>query len=160
MRFRKACAVSCGHGRGYLVRAGVAAVNAVVFIYERLVSVLLRPQRAGYIFRAIHHAAALVIEAQNGRHHVRAAFRRFQRRRTFFLIPDTTGLEKAAVSTQGYPWPACPPPAVNAVCHSGVRKQSPLPLVTTPSATKVCCFIPGCAPSAPATSWRSRTSSR
>ena len=26
-------------------------------------------------------------------------------------------------------------------------------------AMKVCCFIPGCAPSAPATSWRSRTSS-
>lgn len=50
------------------------------------------PAAAGYIFRAIHHAAALVIEAQNGRHHVRAAFRRFQRRRTFFLIPDTTGL--------------------------------------------------------------------
>ena len=85
-------AVSCGHGRGYLVRAGVAAVNAVIFVNKRLMSVLLRPQRAGYIFRAIHHAAALVIEAQNGRHHVRAAFRRFQRRRTFFLIPDTTGL--------------------------------------------------------------------
>ena len=62
-------AVSCGHGRGYLVRAGVAAVNAVVFVYERLVSMLLRPQRAGYIFRAIQHAAALVVEAQNRRHH-------------------------------------------------------------------------------------------
>ena len=31
---------------------------------------LLRPQRAGYIFRAIHHAAALVVEAQNRRHTV------------------------------------------------------------------------------------------
>ena len=84
--------VSCGHGRRYLVRTGVAAVDAVVFIYERLVSMLLRPQRAGYIFTAIHHAAALVVETQNGRHHVRAAFRCFQRRRAFFLIPDTTGL--------------------------------------------------------------------
>ena len=55
--------VSCGHGRRHLVRPCVAAVNAMVFIYERLVSMLLRPQRAGYIFRAIHHAAALVIEA-------------------------------------------------------------------------------------------------
>ena len=62
-------AVSCGHGRGYLVRAGVAAVNAVVFIYERLVSMLLRPQSTGHILRAIHHAAALVVETQNGRHH-------------------------------------------------------------------------------------------
>ena len=62
-------AVSCGHGRGYLVRAGVAAVNAVIFVNKRLMSMLLRPQRAGYIFRAIHHAAALVVEAQNRRHH-------------------------------------------------------------------------------------------
>ena len=62
-------AVSCGHGRGYLVRAGVVAVNAVVFIYERLVSMLLRPQRARYIFTAIHHAATLIVEAQNRRHH-------------------------------------------------------------------------------------------
>ena len=63
-------AVSCGHGRGYLVRAGVAAVNAVIFVNKRLMSMLLRPQRAGYIFRAIHHAAALVVEAQNRRHTV------------------------------------------------------------------------------------------
>ena len=53
---------------------------------------LLRSQSAGHILRAIHHAAALVIEAQNGRHHIRAAFRCFQRRRALLLIPDTTGL--------------------------------------------------------------------
>ncbi len=55
--------ISGGYGGRYLVGAGVTAVNTVVFIYERLVSMLLRPQRAGYIFRAIHHAAALVVEA-------------------------------------------------------------------------------------------------
>ena len=52
------------------MRAGVAAVNAVIFVNKRLMSVLLRPQGAGYIFRAIHHAAALVVEAQNRRHTV------------------------------------------------------------------------------------------
>ena len=102
------------------MRAGVAAVNAVVFIYERLVSVLLRPQRAGYIFRAIHHAAALVIEAQNGRHHVRAAFRRFQRRRTFFLIPDTTGL---AALTSG----------------EGSSQHTGVPLACLPTSGSQCC---------------------
>ena len=63
-------AVSCGHGGRYLVRPCVAAVNAVIFVNKRLMSVLLRPQGAGYIFRAIHHAAALVVEAQNRRHTV------------------------------------------------------------------------------------------
>ena len=52
------------------MRAGVAAVNAVIFVNKRLMSVLLRPQGAGYIFRAIHHAAALVVETQNRRHTV------------------------------------------------------------------------------------------
>ena len=67
---RHVVAVSCGHGGRYLVRASVAAVNAVIFVNKRLMSVLLRPQGAGYIFRAIHHAAALVVEAQNRRHTV------------------------------------------------------------------------------------------
>ena len=40
--------------------------------------------------------------------------------------------------------------------HStGVRRRT-----TVPSARNVCCFIPGCAAKAPATSFRSRTSSR
>ena len=104
------------------------------------------------------------------------------------------------VRIQGYPCPACPPPPLRDVWHSGVKKQFPSPLLTTPAANsspagfrppppsalarvgallsgvkmracwvsqgvrqscamKVCCFIPGCAPSAPATSWRFRTSS-
>ena len=46
------------------------AVLPMIIEHERLVSALLRPQRAGYIFRAIHHAAALVVEAQNRRHTV------------------------------------------------------------------------------------------
>ena len=31
---------------------------------------LLRPQSTGHILRAIHHTAALIVEAQNGRHTV------------------------------------------------------------------------------------------
>ena len=53
---------------------------------------LLRPQGTRHIFTALHDAAALVVEAQHRRHHVRAAFRSFQRRRTFLLIADTSGL--------------------------------------------------------------------
>ena len=52
---------------------------------------LLRPQSTGHIFTALHDAAALVVETQHRRHHVCSAFRRFQRRRTFLLIADTTG---------------------------------------------------------------------
>ena len=52
---------------------------------------LLRPQSTGHIFTALHDAAALVVKTQHRRHHVRAAFCRFQRRRTFLLIADTTG---------------------------------------------------------------------
>ena len=64
------CAITGRHGGHYLVGASVAAVNAVIFVNKRLMSVLLRPQGAGYIFRAIHHAATLVVEAQNRRHTV------------------------------------------------------------------------------------------
>ena len=67
-----ACSVSCGHGRRHLVRAGVSGINTMVFIDERLVSMLLRPQRTGHILGAFHHASALVIQAQDGRHTVSA----------------------------------------------------------------------------------------
>ena len=80
-------AVSCGHGRGYLVRTGISTVNAMVFIHERLVSMLLRPQSTGHILRALHHASALVIQAQDGRHTVSAG-RAFQRRSQFLTIPN------------------------------------------------------------------------
>ena len=52
-----------GYGLCRLHGTAETAVLPMIIEHERLVSVLLRPQRAGYIFRAIHHAAALVVEA-------------------------------------------------------------------------------------------------
>ena len=72
------------------MRTGVAAVYPVVFIYEGLVPMLLRPQGPGHILGARHDAAALVVEAENGRHTVSAG-RAFQRRGHSFVIPDAPG---------------------------------------------------------------------
>ena len=79
--------ISCGHGRRHLMRTGVPGINAVIFIDQRLVSMLLRPQSTGHILRALHHASALVIQAQDGRHTVSAG-RGFQRRSQFLAIPN------------------------------------------------------------------------
>ena len=79
--------ISCGHGRRHLMRTGVPGINAVIFIDQRLVSMLLRPQSTGHILRALHHASALVIQAQDGRHTVSAG-RAFQRRSQFLAIPN------------------------------------------------------------------------
>ena len=57
-----------GYGLCRLHGTAETAVLPMIIEHERLVSVLLRPQGAGYIFRAIHHAATLVVEAQNRRH--------------------------------------------------------------------------------------------
>ena len=43
------------------MRAGVAAVDAVIFIYKRLMSMLLRPQRTRHILRAFHDISALIV---------------------------------------------------------------------------------------------------
>ena len=40
---------------------------------QRLVSMLLRPEGAGHIFRILNDAAALVVETEDGRHHICAA---------------------------------------------------------------------------------------
>ena len=82
-----ACSVSCGHGRHHLMRTSVAGINAMVFIDERLVSMLLRPQGTGHILRALHNASALVIQAQDGWHTVSAG-RALQRRCQFLAIPN------------------------------------------------------------------------
>ena len=82
-----ACSVSCGHGGRHLMRAGVAGINAMVFVDKRLVSMLLRPQSTGHILRALHHASALIIQAQDGWHAVSTG-RAFQRRSQFLTIPN------------------------------------------------------------------------
>ena len=67
--------------------AGISTVNAMVFVHERLVSMLLRPQSTGHILRALHHASALIIQAQDGWHAVSTG-RAFQRRSQFLTIPN------------------------------------------------------------------------
>ena len=86
------------------MRAGVAGINAMVFVDKRLVSMLLRPQSTGHILRALHHASALVIQAQDGRHTVSAG-RAFQRRSQFLTIPNApsrgTGSRRECGSYKG-----------------------------------------------------------
>ena len=50
--------------------ASVAAVNAVIFVNKRLVSMLLCSEGSGHVFAAFHHAAALVIQTYNRWHAV------------------------------------------------------------------------------------------
>ena len=45
------------------MRTGVAGVDAVVLIDQRLVSVFLSPKRPCDVQAALHHAAALVVQA-------------------------------------------------------------------------------------------------
>jgi len=54
-------AIPCGHGRCHTVRAGIAGVNAVVLINQRLVSMLLSTERPAHVFGTIHDAAALIV---------------------------------------------------------------------------------------------------
>ena len=85
-----ACAVPGRHGGSHLVRSGVAGVDAVVLIDQRLMSMLLGAKGSGYIHTAFHDAAALVVETQDARHHVRAAICCLQCRGAFLLVPDIT----------------------------------------------------------------------
>ena len=79
-----------GYGLCRLHGTAETAVLPMIIKHERLVSMLLRPQRAGYIFTAIHHAAALVVEAQNRRHTVPPG-RSFQCRRQLLAIAYAPG---------------------------------------------------------------------
>ena len=45
---------------------GVAGVDTMVLIDQRLVPVFLGPECSCHIYTAVHHLAALVIEAHNG----------------------------------------------------------------------------------------------
>ena len=68
--------------------AGIPGIHAMILKYQRLVPVLLGPERAADIFRAVHGFTALIIEAEDRRHHVGAALRGFQGWGTFLLITD------------------------------------------------------------------------
>lgn len=72
------------------MRTGVAGVDAVVLIDQRLVSVFLGSESPCHIFTAFHDAAALVVEAQN-RWHAVPASAALQRGGEFFAIADASG---------------------------------------------------------------------
>ena len=66
---------------------GITGVHTVVFKHEGLMPVLLGTERSTDIFRAVHGAAALVIEAEDGGHHISAGAA-LQRGGDFLLIAD------------------------------------------------------------------------
>jgi hypothetical protein len=72
MWFRKPGPVSGGHGGRDFVRAGVSGIDPVVFVYQRLMTFLIGTECASVVERQIHALPALVVQAQNGRHHVSA----------------------------------------------------------------------------------------
>ncbi len=63
----------------------------MILKYQRLVPVLLGPERAADIFRAVHGFAALIIEAENRRYHVGAALRGFQGWGKLLRKPNSSG---------------------------------------------------------------------
>ena len=111
--------VACGHGRRHGVRTGVAGVDAVVFKQKHLihddglVSMFLGAERATDILGAGHDLAALVVQTQDARHHIRAALRSLQRRRQFLAVADASSFrsltcgesrsQHAGVSLSGLP---------------------------------------------------------
>ena len=58
-----ACTIPCGHGGSDPMGAGVAGVNSVVLIYQRLVPVFLGSKCPCDVQAALHHTAALVVQA-------------------------------------------------------------------------------------------------
>lgn len=62
-----ACPVGGGDGGGGFVGAGTAAVQAVVFKYERLMPPCLRPEGGGLVIGATHPLSSLVVKAENTR---------------------------------------------------------------------------------------------
>ena len=54
------------------MRSRISGIDAVVFIHQGLVPMLLGPQGSGDALRTVHHAATLVIQAQNRGHTIPA----------------------------------------------------------------------------------------
>ena len=78
------------HGGCNLLHLSVAAVNAVVFIHQRLMAVLLRPQCARHILRNFHDLTALIVDAQH-RWHTVPTGTRLQCRSNAFVVSDAPG---------------------------------------------------------------------
>ena len=58
-----ACTIPRGHGRRHFMGAGVAGINAVVLVDQGLMPMFLGPKRPCDVQAALHHAAALVVQA-------------------------------------------------------------------------------------------------
>ena len=58
------------HGGRYLLHLPVAGINAVVFIHQRLMAVLLRPQCTCHTLGNFHDLTTLIVDAQYGWHTV------------------------------------------------------------------------------------------
>lgn len=54
-------AIPCRHGRCHPVRAGIAGVNAMVLVDQRLVSMLLSAECSGHTLGTLHDAAPLIV---------------------------------------------------------------------------------------------------
>ena len=89
------------HGGRDLVRSGVSGVDSVVFVYQRLMPFFIGAERTGAVERQIHSLPALVVQAQNGRHHVPTG-RGFQRGRAFLLISDGPGRRPSSGAESGH----------------------------------------------------------
>ena len=80
---------------------------------DGLVSMFLGAERATDILGAGHDLAALVVQTQDARHHIRAALRSLQRRRQFLAVADASSFrsltcgesrsQHAGVSLSGLP---------------------------------------------------------
>ena len=64
----------------------------MILIDQWLMTMFLCSKGAGNILAAVHNAAALIVEAKDAWHHVRAAFRSFESRRTFLGVADPARL--------------------------------------------------------------------
>ena len=84
--------ISRRHGWRYLVRSGISAVDAVIFIHQRLMPMLLCPKSTGFVHCTCHGFSTLVVQAQDARHHVGTALRCLERRGAFLLVSNPSGL--------------------------------------------------------------------
>jgi hypothetical protein len=89
---------------------------------KRRVSVHTRPKRSGNIVADIHNAAALVVETQDARHHIRAAFTCLERGCAFLLVADASRCRGGSGTKACCEQQAARIPAASAV-RSGQRRR-------------------------------------
>ena len=58
---------ACRDCGGYFMRTRISGVNAMVLIYQRLMSPLLGTEGSGDIYRTVHHLSTLIVQTQHRR---------------------------------------------------------------------------------------------